>query len=113
MSPSQSFSEFNTSCGQFPEGHTEILNTEVTNPDAKRHKNVTVPELELALKEFILIYQNRYILSEAILIEKAKQIASGLGVPEGTLTFSPGWLYKFKRHNGVKESFMERYRQLI
>jgi hypothetical protein len=81
----------------------EILNTEVTNPDAKRHKNVTVPELELALKEFILIYQNRSILSEAILIEKAKQIASGLGVPEGTLTFSPGWLYKFKRRNGIKE----------
>ena len=31
----------------------EILNTEVTNPDTKRHKNLTVPELELALKEFI------------------------------------------------------------
>jgi hypothetical protein len=81
----------------------EILNTEFANPDAKRHKNVTIPELELALKEFILINQNRAILSEAILIEKAKRIADGLEIPEGTLAFSPGWLYKFKRRNGIKE----------
>lgn len=32
----------------------DILNTEVIRPNAKRHKPVTVPELELALKEFIL-----------------------------------------------------------
>src|SRR6266516_5743718 len=81
----------------------EILNTEFTNPNTKRHKTVTVPELELALKEFILINQNRAILNEAILIEKAKQIGNGLGIPEGTLAFSPGWLYKFKKRNGIKE----------
>ena len=80
----------------------EILNTEITNPDTKRHKNLTVPELELALKEFILIYQNRVILSDAILIEKAKEIANGLGVPEGTLAFSSGWLHRFKKRNGIQ-----------
>ena len=80
----------------------EILNTEVTNPDTKRHKNLTVPELELALKEFILIYQNRVILSNAILIEKAKEIANGLGVPEETLAFSSGWLHRFKKRNGIQ-----------
>ena len=47
--------------------------------------------------------QNGTILGEAILIEKAKQIANGLGVPDGILPFSPGWLYKFKRRNGIKE----------
>jgi hypothetical protein len=47
--------------------------------------------------------QNRAILSEAILIEKAKKIANGFGIPEETLAFSPGWLYKFKRRNGIKE----------
>ena len=80
----------------------EILNTEVTNPDAKRLKNLTVPELELALKEFILIYQDRVILSDVILLEKAKKIANGLGVPEGTLAFSSGWLHRFKKRNGIQ-----------
>ena len=38
------------------------LTTEVINPDAKRHKSVIVPELELALKEFVLNYQHKSIL---------------------------------------------------
>lgn len=80
----------------------DILNTEVIRPNAKRHKPVTVPELELALKEFILTYQNKAILSEAILIEKAKQLAVGLD-PDGTLKFSSGWLQKFKERNGIRQ----------
>lgn len=81
----------------------KILNTEITNPNAKRHKSVVVPELELALKEFILIYQDKAILSEAMLIEKAKQLADGLEVPDGTLEFSAGWLQKFKKRNGIHQ----------
>jgi hypothetical protein len=61
------------------------LTTEITKPEAKRHKPVTVPVLELALKEFVLCYQHKTILSDAILIEKAKILASELGVPQGTL----------------------------
>nr|CAG8446924.1 2847_t:CDS:2 [Entrophospora candida] len=70
----------------------DILNTKVTNPKAKRRKPVTVPKLELALKEFVLIYQDKAILSEAILIKKAKQLADGLGIPDGSLGSSAGWL---------------------
>ncbi|PKK72688.1 hypothetical protein RhiirC2_643752, partial [Rhizophagus irregularis] len=62
---------------------------------------VTSPELELALKEFILNYQYRIILSDAILVEKAKLLANGLGVPENMLQFSSGWLQGFKKHNGI------------
>ena len=36
-----------------------------------------------------------------MLIEKAKQLASGLGVPEGVMQFSSGWLHKFKERNGI------------
>src|SRR5437016_10808356 len=72
------------------------LAVEVINPEAKRHKAVIVPKLELALKEFVLNYQYRTILSDAILVEKAKQLADELNVPEGTLQFSSGWLQKFK-----------------
>lgn len=69
----------------------------------KRHKSVTFPELELALKEFILSYQHRVILSDSILIEKAKLLAIGLGVPENILLFSSGWLYGFKKRNRIQQ----------
>src|SRR6266498_5349312 len=61
------------------------LITEVIKPDAKRHKGVIVLKLELALKEFVLTYQYRTILSDALLIEKAKLLADELQVPQGTL----------------------------
>ena len=34
----------------------ERLGSETINPNSKRHKSVTYPELELALKEFVLNY---------------------------------------------------------
>ncbi|EXX66100.1 hypothetical protein RirG_127040 [Rhizophagus irregularis DAOM 197198w] len=61
------------------------LTTELANPEVKRHKPVAVPELELALKEFVLCYQHKTILSDAILIEKAKLLANELEVPQETL----------------------------
>lgn len=81
----------------------EMLSTEISNPNAKRHKPVTIPELELALKEFILIYQNKTILSDAVIIEKAKKLANSLEIPDGTLSFSHGWLQKFKDRNGIHQ----------
>src|SRR5262249_49432317 len=65
--------------------------------------SVTFPEFELALKEFVINYQHRTILSDALLVEKAKILADRLGVPEGALQFSPGWLYKFKTRNGIRQ----------
>jgi len=66
------------------------LATEVIYPEQKWNKSVTFPELELALKEFVLNYQHRAILSDAILIEKAKLLANGLEIPEEALKFSSG-----------------------
>ncbi|CAG8673311.1 22490_t:CDS:2 [Cetraspora pellucida] len=40
---------------------------------------VTIPELELVLKEFILIYQHCTILSDAMMIEKEKLLVDELG----------------------------------
>ncbi|CAG8698035.1 880_t:CDS:2 [Dentiscutata erythropus] len=67
------------------------------------HRAVTVPEVELALKEFMLNYQYRTNLNDAILIQKVKLLTAGLGVPEGTLQFSSGWLQKFKEHNSIRQ----------
>ena len=64
------------------------LTKKVTKPEAKHHKAVNIPELELALKEFVLCYQNKMILSDAILIEKAKLLANELKVPQGILQVS-------------------------
>ena len=66
-----------------------------------RVRNDIKPELELALKEFVLNYQHQTVLSDAILIEKAKLIANGLGVQDA-LQFSSGWLQKFKERNGIR-----------
>ncbi|CAG8623485.1 22565_t:CDS:2, partial [Dentiscutata erythropus] len=79
------------------------LNSEASNSNVKRHRSVTAPEVELALKEFVLNYQHKTILSDAVLIKKAKLLAAGLGVPEGTLQFSSGWLQKFKERNGIRQ----------
>jgi hypothetical protein len=81
----------------------ERLTTEIKNPNAKRHKPVTFPELELALKEFILVYQNKTILSEALIVEKAKLLAKGFNISENELKFSNGWLQKFKDRNGIHQ----------
>ncbi|CAG8540990.1 1736_t:CDS:2, partial [Dentiscutata heterogama] len=62
----------------------------VLNPDAKQHRSVTVPEVEIALKKFVLTYQHQMILSDLMLIEKAKAFAKGLGVSPETLQFSHG-----------------------
>lgn len=85
----------------------ERLNSETINPNSKRHKSVTYPELEFALKEFILNYQHRTVLSDAILIEKAKMIADGLDIPRDALQFSSGWLHKFKNRNGIRQRKLE------
>ena len=51
----------------------------------------------------MLTYQHQTILSDALLIEKAKLLANGLGISQSTLQFSPGWLQKFKQHNGIHQ----------
>ena len=79
------------------------LTTEIIHPEQKRHKPVIFLELELALKEFVLSYQHQTILSDAILIEKAKLLANGLEIPENSLLFSSGWLQGFKKRNGIRQ----------
>ena len=80
----------------------ERLDDNNINSNTKRHRAVTYPELDLALKEFVLIYQHRTILTDALLVEKAKVIADSLGISQGALSFFPGWLYKFKNQNSIR-----------
>ncbi|CAG8602738.1 23763_t:CDS:2 [Dentiscutata erythropus] len=49
-----------------------------SNSKTKHHRTVTYSELDLALKKFMLIYQYRTVLTNALLVEKAKSLANGL-----------------------------------
>ncbi|CAG8452718.1 16651_t:CDS:2 [Gigaspora rosea] len=70
-----------------------------SNPSTKRQRTVQHPELENSLLKWVLQNQNRIILSDAIIIEKAKAFAQMLQIPD--LEFSQGWLYKFKNRPGL------------
>ncbi|PKY26817.1 hypothetical protein RhiirB3_476995 [Rhizophagus irregularis] len=83
------------------------LITEVIHPEQNWHKPVIFPELELALKEFVLNYQHQTILSDAILVEKAKLLANGLGIPKNMLQFSSSWLQGFKKRNGIRQEKLQ------
>ncbi|CAG8826809.1 16233_t:CDS:1, partial [Racocetra persica] len=52
------------------------------------YRAVTYPELDLTLKEFMLIYQHKTVLNNALLIEKARALADSLEIPQGALNFS-------------------------
>ncbi|CAB5367237.1 unnamed protein product [Rhizophagus irregularis] len=83
------------------------LSSETISPNTKRHKLVTYPELEFALKEFVLTYQYRTVLSDALLIEKARMIADGLDIPRDALQFFSEWLHKFKDRNGIHQQKLD------
>ena len=59
------------------------------------------------LKEFGFNYQRRTALSDTIVIEKARKLASELEIRRNALQFS-GWLQKFKDHNGIRLRIFEK-----
>ncbi|CAB5395214.1 unnamed protein product [Rhizophagus irregularis] len=77
------------------------LSSETISPNTKRHKLVIYSEFKFALKEFILTYQHRTVLSNVLLVEKARMIADELDILRDALQFSLGWLHKFKDRNRI------------
>ncbi|CAG8444282.1 2386_t:CDS:2, partial [Acaulospora morrowiae] len=79
---------------------SEVLCTStIVTPAVKRHRSVKSPNLDSALFEWILIFQEKVVLSDQIIIQKAKEIHAKLA-PETDISFSYGWLTRFKeRHN--------------
>jgi Tc5 transposase DNA-binding domain/Fission yeast centromere protein N-terminal domain len=78
--------------------HRENING---NPSAKRQRAVQYPDIENALQEWILRSQSKIILTDAILMEKAKNFAQILHISDIDFKFSHGWLSKFKKRHGV------------
>ncbi|CAG8536038.1 1294_t:CDS:1, partial [Gigaspora rosea] len=72
------------------------------NLSAKRQRTVQHPELENALIEWILQSQESIVLSDEIIIEKAKNFAKLLHIPKSDFKFSHSWLDKFKKRHGLR-----------
>src|SRR6185369_15960584 len=75
----------------------------VGDPSAKRQRTVQYPEIENALYEWVLRSQDKIILTDAILTEKAKNFAQLLNIPSDNFKFSCGWLSKFKKRHNITQ----------
>ncbi|CAG8799050.1 17741_t:CDS:2 [Gigaspora margarita] len=71
------------------------------NLSTKTQRIVQHPDLDNTLHKWVLQNQDQIILSDAILIEKAKKFTKSLNIPNSNLKFSQGWLYKFKKRHGL------------
>jgi len=71
-------------------GSNKWLAIEIIHSEQKQNKSVTFSELELVLKEFVLKYQHQAILSDELLIKKAKLLVNRLEISKEALKFSFG-----------------------
>jgi hypothetical protein len=78
------------------------LNLKEVSIDTTRVKQVKHPQLDGKLKEWFLRYENLTIISDSMIREKAKSFAQQLKISEESLTFSDGWLEKFKHRHNIK-----------
>ncbi|KAF9153910.1 hypothetical protein BG015_002336 [Linnemannia schmuckeri] len=77
----------------------------VTNPALKRHRAVMFPQLEARLAEFVKRFgqqQQGHLLTDPVIMAKAKELGRELGIEQEALRFSDGWLFKFKVRHGMK-----------
>ena len=81
----------------------EILAKNVVDAKRQRQRKVTYPELEERLFEWVLKFQHTGALAGETLKTKAAEIAACLYPGESTLTFSAGWLEKFKKRHGIRQ----------
>ncbi|RAW30171.1 hypothetical protein PC110_g13473 [Phytophthora cactorum] len=82
-----------------------ILTTRVEDLKSKRLRAVTFPNVDKALANWVLLYQDRRVTVSGDLIRmKAQRLAAKSGVaPQEMLAFSNGWLDAFKARHNFKE----------
>lgn len=71
------------------------------NPEQKRRRTSRYPELEMALYEFVLEYQEKTSITDMIILEKAKKLFMDMNIQDEELKFSNGWLTRFKKRHGI------------
>ena len=69
-----------------------------------RHKEVKFPVLEHAMSLWVEnVTAGGVILTDLLIKEKAKIFAEAFNIQEKDLSFSNGWLQKFKRRNNIRK----------
>ena len=72
-----------------------------------RHRSVKHPMLELAMNMWVeQVTAGGVIISDSLVKEKGRYFAQELAIPEESLTFSNGWITRFKRRNGLRKITM-------
>src|SRR5262245_22006262 len=79
----------------------------ITNEGAAEHcfchRSVKYPTLELAMSFWVQqMAAGGMSLSDQLLQEKGSEFARALNIEEDTLSFSSGWVTKFKRRNQLR-----------
>lgn len=78
------------------------LSHESPNPFSKRHRAVTFPELERRLTHYIESNRGETRITDSMIVGKGKELRDELAIAPELLSFSAGWLSKFKIRNGLK-----------
>jgi Tc5 transposase DNA-binding domain len=79
-----------------------ILNTE-NSIKAFKHKPVKFPVLDRAMNIWVgNVTEGGVILTDLLIKEKARIFATALGIQESQISFSNGWLKKFKKRNNIR-----------
>jgi len=72
-----------------------------------RHRSVKYSMLELAMNMWVeRVTAGGVIISDSLVKEKGRYFAQELAIPEESLTFSNGWITRFKRRNGLRKITM-------
>lgn len=83
------------------------FNDDLHAEETFRHRSVKYPMLERAVNMWIeQVTAEGLIISDSIIKEKGHQFAQALAIPEESITFSNGWVTKFKQRNGLKKIIM-------
>lgn len=81
----------------------EATNTTEDSTQTFKHKEVKFPVLERAMNLWVeSVTAGGIILTDLLIKEKAKIFAQAFHIQENALTFSNGWLYKFKKRNNIR-----------
>ncbi|CAG8817011.1 13347_t:CDS:2, partial [Gigaspora rosea] len=87
--------------------YQQVNDDDVETENIFRHRSVKHPMLELAMNMWIeQVTTEEMILSDSLIKEKGHQFAQAFGISKESLTFSNGWISKFKKRNGLRKTMM-------
>ena len=72
------------------------------NLSAKKARRVKFPQLEKQLVDFVQKHEGDAIITDDIMLEKARSLRADLKIEPSQCKLSNGWLHSFKKRNGLR-----------